>query len=670
MKKEEIKKSLKNIENTKRMLKCRKNKIKSKRGITLIALVISIIVLIILSVVTFNLTVGKNGIISRSFEARYMMQLSSYQEELGSFKAVKLMDNDGFLESSITSGENSLIYNTQTEGESGNIYDVITSLKDSNFAGKIEIIKGEIVLNSTDEIEIKAAQEVGIEVNPYIIVDGELTSSGANLALMDENGTLTIPEGVTKIGEGAFADLSDLKTIIIPGTVKEIRQNAFRNNADLETVILQEGVEVIGDRAFQECSNLKNIQLPESLTEIGESAFYYDTSLNNVTIPFGITTINTYTFFYCTSLANIKLSEGLQTIDSYAFQYCNDLEEIYIPSSVTSIEISVFTNCTSLSNIEVASGNLNYKYDEESGMLFTTDGTDILFIADAVLRGTNTLTIPEGITSFNIEVNRYANITKIIIPSSLERIRDAGLFPSSINNVEVAENNNSFTVENECLYNKDKTILRMCFTKGEDVELAETVTAIYDYAFKQAVNIVNVDLPDSVTRIVGTQIFPSSLTKLENINIGPNVTYISPIFKLNNYYGTVTINESNQSYTVEDNELYNKDKTELITVLYKINGQYIVREGVTKIGDAALRSQKNMTSIVLSEGLKEIGSSFQYTGLTSIYIPNSVDTIDSNAFANSTSLTQIQIDKESESIAGSPWGAIRGDRIVEWLREE
>ena len=115
-----------------------------EQGVTLVALVISIIVLIILSVVTFNLTVGNNGIITRSFEARYMMQLSSFQEELGSFKAVKLMDNDEFSESSVTAGENSLIYNTQPEEEGGNIYDVITSLKDSNFAGKLEIIKGEI----------------------------------------------------------------------------------------------------------------------------------------------------------------------------------------------------------------------------------------------------------------------------------------------------------------------------------------------------------------------------------------------------------------------------------------------------------------------------------------------------------------------------------------------
>lgn len=47
--------------------------LKKNNAVTLIALVISIIVLIILSVVTFNLTVGKNGLITKSFEARYMM---------------------------------------------------------------------------------------------------------------------------------------------------------------------------------------------------------------------------------------------------------------------------------------------------------------------------------------------------------------------------------------------------------------------------------------------------------------------------------------------------------------------------------------------------------------------------------------------------------------------
>ena len=56
-------------------------------------------------------------------------------------------------------------------------------------------------------------------------------------------------------------------------------------------------------------------------------------------------------------------------------------------------------------------------------------------------------------------------------------------------------------------------------------------------------------------------------------------------------------------------------------------------------------------------------------GLTSIYIPNSVETIGYSAFSSANNLQQIQTDKATGEIVGSPWGAIRGDRIVEWLRD-
>ena len=645
------------------------NMILANYGITLVALIITIIIIIILATVTLNFTFGEDGIITKANQAKYMAELSTYKEELSMWQMGKSMEHEEFEAGTLVAGENSLTYavgNQEVTG--GNIYDVIQSLRNSDFAGKLEVIGGELLLNSTDMTEIEVAQSLGIRVNPYLIVDGVLLSANTNLALMDESGVLTLPETVTAIGEGAFADLSGLKTIIIPGTVKEIRQNAFRNNADLETVILQEGVEVIEAWAFAYCSKLKNIELPESLTEIGNATFYYDSNLDNVTIPSKITKIANHTFSLCGNLTNIELPDGLQTIDINAFSSCSNLKEIYIPISVTSIKGNSFYNCRSLINIEVASGNQNYRYDEASGMLFKSDGTEIVFIADAVLKRTNTLTIPEGITSFSVDISTYTNITKIIIPVSLDTIENASIFPTTISDMQIAEENNYFTVENECLYNKDKTTLIMCFTKEEEVKLAESLKTINMYAFRQAGNIVNVNLPDSVIRI-NSYVFGANNTKLKNINIGLNVTYIEPLFKYYNDYGTVTIDEKNQNYTIENNELYNKEKTELITVLHEINGQYVVKEGVTKIGNYAFNYRTNMTSIILPEELKEIGDAFNYcNGLTTIYIPNSVDTITSNAFSNSPNLTQIQIDKEPGSIVGSPWGAIRGDRIVEWLR--
>ena len=208
----------------------------------------------------------------------------------------------------------------------------------------------------------------------------------------------------------------------------------------------------------------------------------------------------------------------------------------------------------------------------------------------------------------------------------------------------------------------------MCFTKEPEVNIADETTKINDYAFMQAPNIENVNLDGNIATI-GSQVFWTSNTKLKKVYIGAGVTNIDSIFKYNNYYGTVTVDEANQNYSSENNEIYNKDKTELIGIYHDIQGSYTVRSSVTKIGDRVFHNKYKMTEIILPEGLKEIGSSFQYCrGLTEIYVPNSVEKISTDAFLNSTNLMHIRIDKEPNSIEGAPWGAISWDRAVEWLR--
>ena len=161
----------------------------------------------------------------------------------------------------------------------------------------------------------------------------------------------------------------------------------------------------------------------------------------------------------------------------------------------------------------------------------------------------------------------------------------------------------------------------------------------------------------------------SQNSKIQSVYIGAGVTNINPIFKYGNYYGIVTVDEENPNYSSENNEIYNKDKTELIGIYHDIQGSYTVRSSVTKIGDRVFHNKYNMTEIILPEGLKEIGLSFQYcTGLTEIYIPNSVEKIASTAFTDSSNLMHIRIDKAPNTIEGAPWGAISWDRAVEWLR--
>ena len=640
-------------------------------GITLVALVITVIIIIILATITLNFTFGENGIITKANQAKYMAELSKFQEELGLFKANKQISEEGFSAESITAGEGNLSYVTDdgivTEGT---IYDVITSLRGSSFAGKLEIIKGELLINSQDMEEIRVAQSMGIQVNPYIIIDGELKSDGANLALMDSSGTLTIPDGVTKIGNGAFANLSGLKTIIIPGTVKEIGENAFTNNADLTRVVLQEGIEIIGNDAFRECDNLTTIELPESLKRIGASAFLSCKKLDNVTIPSQITVIERYTFSGCSNLAQIILPEKLQVILNNAFEVCNKLDNIYISKNVNNIANDAFDGCTSLANIEIAEENTKYSYSQENGMLMDLENNNILFISGKVLNNITTFSIPEGITNFNTNINRYTNITKIVIPQSLEKIGNANIFPTSISSMEITDGNTNFIVENGCLYNINKTELIMSFTKEKEVTFAEELTTINTWAFKQAPNLENIVFDGNITTI-GSTVLNGLNSKIQSVYIGAGVSNIDSTFKYGNNYGTVTVDEANPKYSSENNEIYNKEKTELIGIYHDIQGSYTVKSSVTKIGDKAFHNKNGMTEVILPDGLKEIGNSFQFcVGLTEIFIPNSVEKISSNAFSGSTNLMHIRIDKAPNTIEGAPWGAISWDRAVEWLRPE
>jgi len=192
--------------------------------------------------------------------------------------------------------------------EEGNIYTVLKN-SSKKYVDNFEVIRGELFYFAQSDQEKKWAQEIGIKVSPYIIIDGELMSADKNLNLMDEaTGSIIIPQSVTKIGEGAFSNLEGLRTIVIPGTVKEIGTNAFRNNKTLEKIIIQEGVEIIGNEAFRECSNLETIELPESIKTIGTLAFYTCPKLQSVKIPSQITKIEDYTFGQCRSLASVQFS--------------------------------------------------------------------------------------------------------------------------------------------------------------------------------------------------------------------------------------------------------------------------------------------------------------------------------------------------------------------------
>ena len=139
-----------------------------------------------------------------------------------------------------------------------------------------------------------------------------------------------IPEGVTTIGESAFAGCTSLNEITIPNSVTSI-----------------------GERAFQGCTSLKRVYFCDNsnLTSIGDFAFYGCKNLIEITIPNRVTSIGRYSFAGCTSLTEITIPDSVTSIGFEAFYGCTSLTEITIPDSVTSIDRNAFRECTSLERV-------------------------------------------------------------------------------------------------------------------------------------------------------------------------------------------------------------------------------------------------------------------------------------------------------------------------------
>ncbi len=630
--------------------------LKNKKGITLIALVVSIVVLLILAGISISTLSGDNGILNRASDAKIMTELSKYKEELDLYKLSKTAENINFIDESLTAGKANLFYNTQKSEENGNIKTIIPDISNT-YLEQMEIIKGELLLNTQDKSLIKIAQSLDIQANPYDIVEGELLSSNGNLLLMDNEGTITIPDSVTKIGEGAFANVDGLKTIIIPGTVKEISTNAFQSNNTLENVILQEGVETIGIRAFFNCRNLKYISLPESLTTINNSAFYCCTNLLEISIPSNIEAIPNLAFSACNKLNKVTFKgDKVKTIGNEAFFGCA-FSDFTITKNVESIYISSFNKCSKLETINIETPNFTY----ESGMLLNKTKDNVLFISTKYFENNSTLSIPEGITDFSTDISTL-NITTLNISSTVNKL-NARFLPSCIEQVNVSSNNESFRIFEDCIYTKDNQTLIWCFSKATDIILTNNATSIGNFALQGAKNATNITFSSSTQKLDG-QLFT---TNVRNVVLGQNVNNISSMFAYSRYSINVTLN-NNDNYIIEDKILYTKNKEAIVTVLKQINGKFIIDSNVKKISWSAFYGQSKMTEIQLTNNLKQIdGSAFSgCTGLTYIDIPKSVTSISTTCFSSCSNLNEIRLNREENSISGAPWGAPKGMKVVYW----
>lgn len=156
---------------------------------------------------------------------------------------------------------------------------------------------------------------------------------------------VTLPASVTTIGASAFYGCTALTSAgpLDSGAdyefawTKEIPANAFLYLKSLTKITLPKGLTTIGEAAFRE-SGVTKLVIPEGVTKIGNNAFMSCTGLKRLSLPSTLTTTGSYAFANCTSLADVFVMGKKTAFGSGTFQYCSAITNVFYALSEEKVD--------------------------------------------------------------------------------------------------------------------------------------------------------------------------------------------------------------------------------------------------------------------------------------------------------------------------------------------
>ena len=663
--------------------KCKKSRVEMKKtdnsqieylhnqkAITLIALVISIIVMLILAGISLNATIGENGVLTQAKNAKIAQEDAAWYEnaEMTLVEAYSNVDNipnipawlidrftsfsngedvmvseykDGYL---IVSGKRMITVNSEMQITSSRQNSYLISTGDDwyflpNGTGTCKLTAYKMNLSGTISIpSVVTDKESG---NVYMVTelfDG-IFSYAANVKKIDFSSSYNLE----KIGASAFAFCSNLEINLpndLPDTITSIGDKAFYNCSKLNgniNLIMSKGY-ALGKGVFMKCPNLtgeiqfvfnQNFYLDESgkpvSTIIEESQFSGYTGLTgSLTIPYYITEIKDNAFYGCTGISELIFEDTTEnpsdciSIGTNAFYECNGItSNIVFPKKMHSIGNNSFYGCSNILGV----------------------------------------TLPNELTTLG-EYAFYecSNLTgELLIPNNIERLEQHTFENDKINKI-IFNNNSKLTFIGDSCFKKNP-IDWMGFddNRTNNISTLPPKTKELAYmAFAFCTNLLKVQLPDSIETLAGWAF--GQCHKLEITHWSNSLVSIG--WRCFNNTSVTELPLIDSLIRIDNLAFENCGKLNAIDIIK----DYLNKSSIQKIESSAFYNVYQITGTYTGSVTNKKGENINLENgcflNTSVEyassIPEGITVITANSFSGITNLTNTYSDKDGKIVLKIP----------------
>ncbi|SFA96939.1 Leucine rich repeat-containing protein [Acetitomaculum ruminis DSM 5522] len=381
--------------------------------------------------------------------------------------------------------------------------------------------------------------------------------------------------------------------------VVKIGNQAFENAIKLEEITVEENVENVGEKAFANCQNLKKISFLGVIT-LGKEAFSRDTSLEEVTLP-----------------------DNLETIDDEAFYGCSSLKEIIIPASVKNIGKNVFFQKYNSNSLKKVTMKTFYK--DESLPVLAVDNNG-------------------KINSFKgLEISGFEAVFEVATQALKDLLTSAGISPENINvDSGLIEKTKKQIADEEA----GKAVNELINTIGEVTYQKECKEKI-DEALKAYEEEIEKD------KEAGEEVF-LLIKKIGKVKFTKECKNL--IDRARNAYDLLTdkqkayvknieiLEKAEKTYKKLQEDANKKKVVTLNGITYELNKNTVIVKS----------SQKNIKKAIIPAKIKIAGKFYKVTKinakafsgrkqLKTIIIGENINTIEKEAFSNTSALSLIHI---------------------------